>query len=379
MRSKLYSIAGIGFVTLCLYFAFNHSTSEFKEEPTQLLKSEEGGKPDNPQGAVEFELNRTRDPITRKVHRERLDKAREIQLRSFAEQQRTGIFTPVSGVSFTERGPDNVGGRTRAIMYDLNDPAGMKVWAGGVGGGLWWTINIAATPTVWNKVSDTLNRLSVTCITQSRSFTTRNKMFFGTGEGWLNFDAIRGNGIWRSLDGGTTWTHLLFTKNNPNFSNVLDIQYADNMGGPCSPGEVGVLAATDSGVFKSSNDGDTWTKVLGKGIAGATIDPAADLETEYYWTYATLGKIHNGGGGIWRSCDAGATWERIYTATADEERIDVSPHYQDGWVVWALVQGVSGTTHGIKKIMKSTDADAMPASSVNWPIIANPSWCDNGT
>jgi hypothetical protein len=378
MRSKLYSIAGIGFFSVCMYLAFELSKSEAEADFLQVTESHEGAGADKPLSASEFEANRTRDPITRKVHRERLDKAREIQLQSFAEQERTGIFTPISGVNFAERGPNNVGGRTRALMYDLNDPAGMKVWAGGVGGGLWWTNNITATPTVWNKVSDTLNRLSVTCITQSRSFATRNKMFFGTGEGWSNIDAIRGNGIWRSMDGGATWTHLLTTKNNPNFSNVLDILYVDNMGGPCSPGDISVLAATDSGVFKSINDGDSWTKVLGKGIAGATINPAADLEAEYYWTYASLGKVDIGGGGIWRSCDAGATWERIYAAAADEERIEIAAHYLDGWEMYALVQGDRTHNLGIKKIMRTSNADDPNPNSVSWPTKPLPFWCSRG-
>ena len=378
MRSKLYSIAGIGVLVGCLYFAFNLLKFERNAAPGETIQFEKEGGADQPDAAFNFEVAKTRDPATGRVHRERLDKAREIQLKSFADQARTGNFAPVPGINWTERGPDNVGGRTRAIMYDLNDPAGMKVWAGGVGGGLWWTNNITATPTVWNKVSDTLNRLSITCITQSRTFTTRNKMFFGTGEGWRNVDAIRGNGVWRSLDGGATWTQLPFTKNNPDFTNVLDILYADNTGGPCPPGDAGVLAATDSGVFKSINDGDTWTKVLAKGIAGAGISAAADLETEYYYTFATLGKAHAAGGGIFRSCDAGATWEKIYQAANDEERIEVAAHYLDAWQMYALVQGVVGTTRGIKKIMITSNADDINPVAVTWTPKGNPTWCNAG-
>jgi len=375
MRSKLYSIAAIILLIGFFLNAFHLQKPTLSSRPGSTER-EEGSGPDQPDAALRYEIGRTIDPLTNTVPRERLDQARQIQLKSFADQSRLDVYSTLAGLSWTERGPDNVGGRTRAIMYDLNDLAGNKVWAGGVGGGLWFTNNIAAATPAWTKVSDAMDRLCITCITQSRSFTTRNKMFFGTGEGWYNIDAIRGNGIWRSLDGGAHWDQLAFTKNNPDFYNVLDIQYVDNMGGPCPPGNVGVLAATDSGVFKSINDGDTWTKVLGKDIAGATLNAAADLETEYYWTYASIGKIHNGGGGIWRSCDAGATWNKIYSAAPTEERIEIAAHYQDGWEMYALVTG--GTNHGIQKIMRTSNADDPNPAAVVWDIKTNPSWCNAG-
>jgi hypothetical protein len=376
MRSKLYSIAAILFMFGCVYLTFYLVKSAKSEEHQKDFDLSEKDAPDQPDAALRFEIGKTLDPVTKDVPIERLDHAREIQLKSFADQLSNSTYSPLSGLSWAERGPDNVGGRTRAIMYDLNDASSNKVWAGGVGGGLWFTNNISAAIPSWTKVSDTLNRLCITCITQSRSVTTRNKMFFGTGEGWYNIDAIRGNGIWRSLDAGAHWIQLVSTKNNPNFSNVLDIQYVDNL--VCFD-QPGVLAATDSGVFKSTNDGESWTKTLGKGIAGATINVAADLETEYYYAFATLGKIYNGGGGIYRSCDAGSTWQEIYHAAGDEERIEISAHYLDAWEMYALVQGTSGSTHGIKKIMRTSNADTTPASAVKWVVRGNPSWCNAGT
>lgn len=367
---KLYVLTALSFL---LYFFFLPFTA-CKRKPNSLPpeKNNKQSQADQPGGALLFEILKTKDPVTGEVPREKLDLARQIQLQRFAGQLRTGKQTVVPGISWAERGPDNVAGRTRALMYDLNDPTAKKVWTGGVGGGLWYTNDITATPVVWNKVSDTLNNLAITCITQSRSFTTRNKMFFGTGEGWLNIDAIRGNGIWRSLNGGATWTHLAFTRNNPDFRFVMDILYADNSGGPCGFGTPGILAATSTGVFRSTDDGDTWTKVLGAGIAGATVNAAADLESEYYYTYATLGLSGEGGGGIFRSCNAGATWERIYQASSDEERIEISVHYLDAWQMYAIVQD---NTLKAKKIMRTANADQVPSSGVTWVNKALPSFC----
>ena len=344
-----------------------------QKKSTDLKEPAENTGADNPDEALFYEILKTRDPFTGEVPSERLTKARELQLQKFREQQLTGMQAPVPGIGWAERGPDNVGGRTRAVLYDFNDPTGRKVWAGGVGGGLWYTNDISAATTIWNKVSDTLNNLAISCITQGKGFMSKAKMFFGTGEGWANVDAIRGNGIWRSLDAGATWTHLLSTKDNPAFRFILDILYVDNSGGPCGIGTPGVLAATTSGVYKSTNDGDTWTKVLGNGIAGATIDAAADLEASYYYTYATLGLVHQGGGGIYRSCNAGETWEEIYHALNIEQRIEIAEHYLDAWQLYAVIQD---TSLGMSKIMKSSNADEVPATNVVWSVKNPPPFCN---
>jgi hypothetical protein len=364
---KLYIFAAIFLAAFYFLFAF------LKKEPpakNTLVAFDEAGA-DGPAEALQFEILKTKDPITGEVPREKLDLARAVQLQRFARQKRTGRETTVPGINWTERGPDNVGGRTRAILYDLNDPTGKKVWAGGVGGGLWFTNDITANPPAWTKVSDTLNNLAITCITQGKGFTLRNKLFFGTGEGWLNPDAIRGNGIWRSLDGGAHWVQLPFTKNNPDFRFVQDIVYVDL--GPCSITPEGLLASTSRGVFRSTDNGDSWTKVLGAGIAGASIDAAADLEQEYYYVFASLGLAHTGGGGIYRSCDGGATWQEIYHAANDEQRIELSAHYLDGWQLYAVVQDNSFKA---KKIMKSPNADTTPGSATTWITKTLPSFCN---
>ena len=60
----------------------------------------------------------------------------------------------IGGVNWTERGPNNVGGRTRALMFDPNDGTGSKVWAGGVAGGLWFNNNITSSSSQWQNVND---------------------------------------------------------------------------------------------------------------------------------------------------------------------------------------------------------------------------------
>lgn len=73
-----------------------------------------------------------------------------------------------------------MGGRTRAIMWDPNDVNGKKVWAGGVTGGLWYNPDITSDISLWQPVSDTWQNMVISCIT----YDPNNPMIFyvGTGE-----------------------------------------------------------------------------------------------------------------------------------------------------------------------------------------------------
>ncbi|GAA3631342.1 hypothetical protein [Flavivirga jejuensis] len=67
--------------------------------------------------------------------------------------------------AWEERGPNNVGGRTRVIMFDPNDSSNNTVYAGGVSGGLWKNTNISSSASSWSRVENVPGNLSVTSIT----------------------------------------------------------------------------------------------------------------------------------------------------------------------------------------------------------------------
>ncbi len=106
--------------------------------------------------------------------------------------------------SWEERGPFNVPGRTRAIMYDPNDSEGKRLFAGGVSGGLWKSENIESSSSLWERVGISEN-LAVSCITSD--VNNPQNLFVGTGESYVQ-GSVNGNGIWRSTDGGITWSHI---------------------------------------------------------------------------------------------------------------------------------------------------------------------------
>jgi hypothetical protein len=110
--------------------------------------------------------------------------------------------------NWVERGPNNVGGRTRAILFDptdTNTADGITVIAGGVSGGLWKNTNIANASTSWTKM-DLPEHLNVQTITVDPN--NNNIWYVGTGETYV-FGDVNGNGLWKSLDAGKSWFQVL--------------------------------------------------------------------------------------------------------------------------------------------------------------------------
>lgn len=200
----------------------------------------------------------------------------------------------IPSTRWTERGPNNFGGRTRALMYDPTDKANgyKKVWAGGVAGGLWFNNDITKADSQWHKINDFWPNLAITTITHNPSDS--NEWYVGTGEGWNNIDAVRGDGIWTTKDAGKTWNQLTSTKNNGNFTYVQKIVINQNNR---------IFVATNGGLFFSDNKGLSWTKKLNGFFSDIEIASNNDL-------YASVGKIFNQGK-LYKSANGGNNWSEI--------------------------------------------------------------------
>ncbi len=240
-----------------------------------------------------MEFERTKDPFLNNIPIQRLVEADEIQNERFAAM--SALRSPVPGISWTERGANNVGGRTRAILFDANDAANgyKKVWAGGVGGGLWKTNDITVTNPVWTKINDLFDNLAISAIVQDTA--NPNTMYFATGEGWFNNDAITGAGIWKTTDGGNTWNRLSSTNT---FYFVQDL-LIDKDGNLYAAVRLSNNMSGSTGVFRSADGGQTWAAVLDGGNAannrGGDLELAANGDI-----YATMGTNFSNGG-IYRS------------------------------------------------------------------------------
>ncbi|MBI3501021.1 MAG: PKD domain-containing protein [Bacteroidetes bacterium] len=343
------------------FFIFSHSgkiiLNEAKEIASENFDADAGElNPDRPDLAIAQDIARTKDPALGYVPRERLANVYNL-INQYKAQKK---ITPMTTASWTERGPSNVGGRTRAIMFDPNDVTNKKMWAGGVGGGLWFTNDITVASPVWTSVNDFWANLAVASIAYDPSNT--NNFYVGTGEGWFNIDAIQGAGIWKTTDGGATWNQLAST-NNSNFYYVQKIVVASNGN---------VFAATrTNGVYRSTDGGTTWTKVLGSGT-GASTNRAADLEIAADGTiFASMG-IFTTDGVYSSATGAAGSWTKLNTGgngfpTSGFYNIELACAPSNANRVYAMV---CNTNYTLLNIYTTTN------KGTTWSAVTLPSWYD---
>lgn len=280
MRTKCFSIFS-PFLLLIILSAIAVSC----ENAVSSSEEDERLEMDGMQKAIRQEFIMTRDPSLNMVPTERLLTALDLM--------RTARTAQTSNLTWSERGPNNIGGRCRAILVDQNDPTGNTVFAGSVSGGLFKTTNFTNASATWTVVNDFLPNLAITCLVQDAA--NPNIIYAGTGEGWFNIDAVRGAGVFKSTDDGATWNVLLSTvKKTPSdstFEYVQDLAI-DNNGNLYA--SLRNLTGSSRGVKRSTDGGATWTQVLGLPLAGFQTGRAADLEVASNGdVYATLGIFTN--------------------------------------------------------------------------------------
>lgn len=236
-----------------------------KAEAMPLAKDEqttELPKPAHPDKAALQDYFMTVDPATGTVPRERLTEA--YRSTRAANKNRNDVQLQWEGT------PVEMGGRTRAIMWDPTDLQHKKVWAGGVTGGLWFRNDITNNNSLWQPVDDFWGSLSISCITSDPN--NPNIFYVGTGESQTALITYRessgvGQGIWRSTDAGTTWNVIESTLP---FEYINDIVIRDEGGTSVIYAAVasGIYHGTvhqsepSDGVFRSSDFGMTWNQVL---------------------------------------------------------------------------------------------------------------------
>jgi photosystem II stability/assembly factor-like uncharacterized protein len=208
----------------------------------------------------------TKDPKTGKVPRSELEKARVEMSRMIQKNKSSRLQSAIPNVKWTERGPNNVGGRTRAFLWDPNDASKKKVWAGGISGGLWYNNNILDDNYSWVKVNDLWENISIGWIAADPS--NPKIMYVGTGErdGSGEIDNTGGSGtggagIWKTTDAGTTWKRLISTI--PDYETTSTAASWREIYKIIVNAQGDVFVLNYGGIFRSKDGGATWGALTG--------------------------------------------------------------------------------------------------------------------
>jgi len=217
--------------------------------------------------------------------------------------------------AWNRRGPTNIGGRTRALAYDMSDPSGNTILAAGVSGGMWRTTDGGET---WTRTFEPGQRPNVTTVVQDTSGGKTDVWYAGTGEligntaGDRNAPAFyKGDGIFKSTDGGQTWQPLASTTSNPAaFESPFDFVYRVRID-PSNTSEDEVYAAAYDNIFRSTDGGEQWTSVLQGNVSNQNaVASQTDIAvTSTGVVYATLSS-DGAQCGLFRSTN-GVDWQEI--------------------------------------------------------------------
>lgn len=327
---------------------FNNRASLSKAELKNIPKK------DRPDLANEREFLLTMNPELLRPTPEKL-----IPIITYVNEKRAQVTAKSlpgsAGYEWEERGPNNVGGRTRAIMFDPNDGTNKKVWAGGVGGGLWYNNDITNANSQWQAVDDFWANIAITCIAYDP--TNPNVFYVGTGEGWYNSDAQYGGGVWKTTNGGSTWSVLSATSNST-------FRYIQKILVHPTTGEVYV--GTNNGIRRSSDGGSSFSSVLSGFIADIEIGADNNL-------YAATGNVYGAGNIYSSSTGNSGTWSSINGngfPTSGIGRVEISTAPSDANVLYALTQDAS--TYDVGGIYRSGDKGA------SWTSVTMPTWDGGG-
>jgi hypothetical protein len=339
------------------------------KQDSETFEEDEKAEMDGVQQAIQQEIRMTRDPRTNTVPIERL---------VFAKQQMENVQARVNrlaALTWQERGPNNVGGRTRAIMIDRRDATGNTVFAASVSGGLFKTTNFTSASASWTQVNDFLPNLAITCLLQDR--TNGNIMYAGTGEGWFNIDAVRGSGIFKSTDGGATWSVLSSTVVAGQIFEYVQDLAQDNNGNIYA--SIRNLIGTARGVQRSTDGGTTWTQVLGAPLPGFVTGRATDLEVAINGDiYACLGIF--GRSMVWKSAGTNGaltgslgTWTEVTPVrTTITQRVELAIAPSNSQRLYLLMQD-SANNNSVTGIYRSSNGGAA------WDSLGAPAELNNGT
>jgi photosystem II stability/assembly factor-like uncharacterized protein len=248
-----------------------------------------------------------------------------------------------SGMRWRQVGPFR-GGRVLAVTGVPGEPN--VFYFGGASGGVWKSTDAGVS---WQPVFDKQPIASIGAIAVAPS--DHNVIYAGSGEACIRGNITYGNGVYKSVDAGRTWKNIglkdtrhigavIIDPKNPN------IVFVAALGHAYGPNE-------ERGVFRTTDGGATWQKVLYKdnktGAIDVVFDPgnSSTLFASLWEVYRTPWSLNSGGpgSGLYKSTDGGSTWTRIEghgLPAGIMGRIGISVSGADSNKVYAMVESKAG-------------------------------------
>ena len=243
------------------------------------------------------------------------------------------------GLALRSIGPALMSGRISDIAVDATHPNTWYVAAGS--GNLWKTQNAGTT---WEPIFENQGSYSIGCVTVDPR--NRFTIWVGTGEAVAGRHVGYGDGIYKSVDGGTSFRHMQLKETEHIAKIVVDPRdsrtvYAAAQGPLWSPGG-------QRGLFKTNDGGQSWTRILAKGpytgVTDVVLDPR-NPEIVFAVTHQrhrTVAALIDGGpeSGIHKSTDGGQTWRPLTQGlpTGDRGKIALAISFQRPDVMYASVE-----------------------------------------
>jgi photosystem II stability/assembly factor-like uncharacterized protein len=252
--------------------------------------------------------------------------------------------TPFDHLEWRNIGPVNMSGRVADVEGIPGNPN--VLYVGSASGGVWKTVDGGLT---FKPIFDDQPIASIGDLALAPS--NPDVIYVGSGEANARNSVSFGNGVYKSTDGGQSWTHVGL-ENTRHISRVLvsphdpDVVFVGAMGSFWGPNE-------ERGVFRSTDGGATWEKVLylddKHGVSDMDIDPTnPNILFAGLWHFDRKPWTHTTGseeGGVWRSVDGGDTWEKLEEGLPEGVigRIGVKIAPSNPEVVYVIAESDEGT------------------------------------
>ncbi|RMG84371.1 MAG: hypothetical protein D6714_08030, partial [Bacteroidetes bacterium] len=325
------------------------------ESGFKLPFEEEGPKsPEERRRTVEdralWEFNLLKDPATGKIPKGIREKVHDLALRT----PEWGMERNNANISITPRGPNNLGGRTRAIAFDKRNTS--IILAGGVSSGVFRSTNGGAS---WTKVSSNSEIHNVTAIVQDPRAGQEDTWYYGTGESSGNSAGVGGfyygHGVWKSTDNGLTWVVQPQTQGSfPSFDNRFDFVHRLVV----DPTNGYVYAATSDVIMQSMDGGANWMEVLGTWNSSGYTDIVVTSTGRLYAAFHGS----DGNEGVWTSTTgASGSWTKIAGSGGTPSHANWNAAGAYGRIVLAIAPSNEDILYALYYNNTSSDCAGTPA------------------